>query len=54
MKIEKTVAAMQEKLESLRGRISSTVATRTEQAAKAEEEEVLRKAAEIMAARQAA
>lgn len=52
--MEKTVAAMQEKLESLRGRISSTVATRTEQAAKAEEEEVLRKAAEIMAARQAA
>ena len=52
--MEKTVAAMQEKLESLRGRISSTVATRSEQAAKAEEEEVLRKAAEIMAARQAA
>ena len=52
--MEKTIAAMQEKLESLRGRISSTVATRTEQAAKAEEEEVLRKAAEIMAARQAA
>lgn len=52
--MEKAVTAMQEKLESLRGRISSTVATRTEQAAKAEEEEVLRKAAEIMAARQAA
>lgn len=52
--MEKVVATMQEKLESLRGRISSTVATRTEQAAKEEEEEVLRKAAEIMAARQAA
>lgn len=52
--MEKTIAAIQEKLESLRGRISSTVATRTEQAAKEEEEEVLRKAAEIMAARQAA
>ena len=52
--MESTIAKMQEKLDNLRGRISSTVAIRTEQAAKAEEEEVLRKAAEIMAARQAA
>ena len=52
--MEKAVAAMQEKLDNLRGRISSTVATRTEQAAKAEEEEILRKANAIMAARQAA
>ena len=52
--MESTIAKMQEKLDNLRGRISSTVATRTEQAAKEEEEEVLRKAAEIMAARQAA
>lgn len=52
--MESTIAKMQEKLDNLRGRISSTVAIRTEQAEKANEEEVLRKAAEIMAARNAA
>ena len=52
--MELTIAKMQEKLDNLRGRISSTVATRTAQAEKENEEEVLRKAAEIMAARNAA
>lgn len=52
--MESTIAQMQEKLDNLRGRISSTVATRTAQAEKENEEEVLRKAAEIMAARNAA
>ena len=52
--MESTIAQMQEKLDNLRGRISSTVAIRAEQAEKDDDDEILRKAAEVMAKRNAA
>ncbi|WIW36266.1 hypothetical protein [Escherichia phage pEC-N1203-2Af.1] len=52
--MEKVVSEMQDKLNNLRQRIETATTIKANEKAAAEEEEVLRKAAEIMAARQAA
>ncbi|QIN96183.1 hypothetical protein PQC48_gp107 [Escherichia phage MN05] len=52
--MEKVVSVMQDKLNNLRQRIETATTIKANEKAAAEEEEVLRKAAEIMAARQAA
>lgn len=52
--MEKAINEMTEKLSNLRGRISNASTVKANEKAAQEEEEVLRKAAEIMAARQQA
>lgn len=54
VEMENVLKAMSDKLVALRGRISSVTDARATEKAAAEEEETLRKAAEIMAARNAA
>lgn len=52
--MDKVIAAMQERIDAMRGRVNAVVEARATVKAQADEDEVLRKAAEIMAARQAA
>ena len=52
--MEKAINEITEKLSNLRGRISNASTVKANEKAAQEEEEVLRKAAEIMAARQLA